>query len=67
MARAYMKREQPHWVEGHYQRFENRIVRDVHPVIGPMHPNAVNPIDVTRAFAGIESRGAQAQPSARQA
>ena len=59
VAEAYMKRERPHWAEGHYERFRNRMQRDVYPVIGKQPVAAVKPVDVTRAVRGIEARGAQ--------
>ena len=58
VALAYMKREKPHWATGHYERFRNRMHNDVFPIIGTMSPRSVMPIDVTRAVAGIEGRGA---------
>ncbi len=59
VAEAFMEREKPHWAEGHHERFQNRMVRDVFPIIGDMPVATIQPIDVTRAIAGIEARGAQ--------
>lgn len=59
LAQAYMEREKPHWAAGHYERFNNRMTKDVFPVIGSMAPRDILPVDVTRAIAGIEARGSQ--------
>lgn len=59
LARAYMAREQPHWSAGHHERFHNRMTKDVFPVLGTMQPRAIQPLDITRAIAAIEGRGAQ--------
>lgn len=59
LARKYMAREKPHWAIGHYKRFYNRMTIDVWPVIGAMDPRSIQPIDVSRAIAAIEARGAQ--------
>ncbi len=41
LARAYMKREKPHWAVGHHERFQNRMEKDVFPVIGDMDPRDI--------------------------
>ena len=63
LATRYMERERPHWAAGHYERFRNRMDLDVFPVIGTMLPRDIQPLDVTRAIAGIEGRGRRTQPS----
>lgn len=59
LAVAFMKRERDHWAKAHHYRFENRMTRDVFPVLGQMQPRDVQPVDMTRAIAAIEARGAQ--------
>ena len=59
VARRYVKREAPRWSEGHRKRFDNRMVRDVFPVIGKLPIASLVPADVARAVRPIEQRGAQ--------
>ena len=59
VARALLKREEGRWSASHHGRFRNRMERDVLPVIGRMRARDVAPVDVSRAIAGIEARGAR--------
>ncbi|MEP1353258.1 MAG: integrase arm-type DNA-binding domain-containing protein [Tateyamaria sp.] len=59
LAARYMAREKPHWAAGHYERFSNRMSKDVLPIIGDMPVAEIKPVDVIRAIAPIEARGAQ--------
>jgi integrase len=59
LAVAFMAREKPHWAKAHHYRFENRMKLDVFPVLGAMNPRDIQAVDVSRAIAGIEGRGAQ--------
>ncbi len=58
LARAYMSREKPHWAQGHYERFNNRMTKDVFLTIGKMNPRNIQPVDVMRTVQPIVERGA---------